>query len=263
MSTSYKLNRTCPICGKRIIDSSKTGYCNIHRPRTGKNNPFYGKHHSKETIEKSKEKLSEISKKLWQDPEYRKKVIEGATGKKRSDSFKKTQRKNALKQMEDPKQRQLRSNIMKKSWETHKIEWHVHRIPNFSKQEIQFGSMLKEALGIKGNLLRDNLKLERIDLKGHYYIPDFVFNNFIIEYDGDFWHAIGREDNEIVHNNITAKEIRDNDTKKDNTYMYYGYNIIRIASSSFKKNPNLIISQVVEILLGNKNELLTCQRITL
>ena len=51
MSITYKLNRTCPTCGIRISDKNKSGFCNKHRDRTGINNPFFGKTHSKDTKE--------------------------------------------------------------------------------------------------------------------------------------------------------------------------------------------------------------------
>lgn len=54
MSSTYKLNRVCPVCGKLLNDKNKTGYCNKHRDRTGANNSFYGKRHSKETVDKIK-----------------------------------------------------------------------------------------------------------------------------------------------------------------------------------------------------------------
>lgn len=43
MSATYRLNKLCPVCGKRLSDKNKSGYCNIHRDRTGENNPFFRK----------------------------------------------------------------------------------------------------------------------------------------------------------------------------------------------------------------------------
>ena len=88
MSLTYKLNRTCPVCGKLINDKNKSGYCNKHRDRTGANNSFFGKHHSKETVEQIKKTCAIRSHELWQNDEYRTHVIENATGLKRSDEFK-------------------------------------------------------------------------------------------------------------------------------------------------------------------------------
>ena len=71
MPTTYKLGKTCKICGKKLSDLNKSGFCNIHRDRTGANNPFFGKHHSKEILDKAKEKCRAASIKKWEDPEYR------------------------------------------------------------------------------------------------------------------------------------------------------------------------------------------------
>ena len=75
MSATYKLDKHCPICGKLLADKNKTGYCSIHRDRTGASNPFYGKTFSKETLDKIKEHCAESSKKLWENEEYRNKVV--------------------------------------------------------------------------------------------------------------------------------------------------------------------------------------------
>lgn len=49
------LHRHCKKCGKEFTSHSGkhgSGYCNSCRDRTGTNNPFYGRKHSAETIEK-------------------------------------------------------------------------------------------------------------------------------------------------------------------------------------------------------------------
>ena len=86
----------CKVCGKELNRHNKSGYCVEHLPRTGENNPFFGKTHKKETVELLKQKCAEATKKLWENDEYRKKVIDGATGIKRSDEFKETQQKNCM-----------------------------------------------------------------------------------------------------------------------------------------------------------------------
>ena len=113
MSITYKLNRTCPTCGVRISDKNKSGFCKKHLDRTGENNPFFGKTHSKETREILKIKCKEATTKMWQDEEYRNKVIQNATGLKRDEKFKETQRQNAYKQFQDKHQRDIRSERMR------------------------------------------------------------------------------------------------------------------------------------------------------
>lgn len=140
------MEKKCIICGKKLSRNNKTGYCikHIGEIRKGENNPFYGKKHNKETIENLKIKCSEASKKMWLNEEYRKKVINGATGLKRSDNFKEKQRKNALKQFEDEEQRIIRSIKMKDNWEKGIIPKSNNVPLNRSKQEINFIDLLKQ-----------------------------------------------------------------------------------------------------------------------
>ena len=125
--------------------------------------------------------------------------------------------------MKDSEQLELRKNAMKQSWKDGKLKYNPYHSPNFSKDEIRFGEMLKEELKENGKFLERGFKMERINSPKHYFIPDFKYKNYIIEFDGDFWHAHNREDNEIVHHNVTAKEIREKDELKNKTYEKYGY----------------------------------------
>lgn len=253
MSDTYKLNRICPTCGKRISDKNKSGYCNRHRDRTGSNNPFYGKTHSQETINSLKEKCKIVSTKKWEDPEYIEHVKEGLKSEKNklahtSEEFRKTQSEHAKQQMKDPEQRELRSNTMKASWENNLIEWHVHRGPNYSKDELRFGNLLREALGDNSSRLITKFKLERDDYPKHYWCPDFKYENFIIEFDGDYWHARGYDDSEIVHHNLTAKEIRKFDEMKNAAYRRAGFSVIRIWQSDFKQDELACVNHVLSII---------------
>jgi hypothetical protein len=112
----YKLNKKCVVCNNELSDKNKTGYCIKHVIRTGKNNPFYGKHHSKETIDKIKNACSISSKEHWKNDEYAKKVIKN-NSKPRKESFKKEQSKRMIEWYKNnPEQKTLRSNIMKNNW---------------------------------------------------------------------------------------------------------------------------------------------------
>lgn len=96
---------------------------------TGENNPMHGKSvfdiwvekYGREEAEARRRKSSVIHQhnttQLWEDPEYRQKVVSGATGKTRTEDFRENQRQNAIAQMADPKQREIRSEAMRRSWE--------------------------------------------------------------------------------------------------------------------------------------------------
>lgn len=254
MSYTYHLNKVCPICGVKLADKNKSGYCNKHRDRTGANNPFYGKKHSKETIDKLKASCKEASIKLWQNENYANNVKKGLKSDKNikahtSKEFRKKQSEHALQQMKDKAQLQIRSDSMKNNWETGKIAWHAHTCPNFSKDEIKFGEMLKNKLTIYSDELDTSFKIERLDLPKHYFCPDFKFRNFVIEFDGDFWHAHNRLAEDIVHHNVTAKEIWEKDELKNLTYKKAGFTVIRVWQSDFLADKEKCVSNIVKILL--------------
>jgi hypothetical protein len=103
----------CKKCGKLLTKKNrKTDYCTTHRDRTGANNPFFGKTHTKETIESNKIKASKKIKTRWKDPVYRKKVIDGIS-KPRSIAAK-INISNGVKQSykNDPQLKQKRSQVM-------------------------------------------------------------------------------------------------------------------------------------------------------
>lgn len=246
--------KTCPICGKVLSKDNKSGFCNKHRDRTGENNPFFGKRHSKETIEILKKKCKIATEELWKDDSYREKVINNATGKKRTDEFRKTQSENAKKQMKDHNQLMIRSAYMKDSWEKGKISWVENAHPNYSKAELKFGEMLSEKLGENSSFLERGVKIKVENSKQKTYLPDFKFKNFIIEYDGDFWHGRNRNSTDIVHHNKTAQEIWDRDSERDRVYENLGYKLIKVWHSDFINNKEIVINNIVKVFLSKEEE---------
>lgn len=249
MSASYKLNKKCKICGKLLLDTNKSGYCNKHRPRTGINNSFYGKHHSKETIQLLKDKCSIASEEKWKDPIYREKVITGETGKKRTEKFKENQRKAAYKQFEDFYQREIRSIKMKENWELGIIISTENPSINKSKQEKEFIKYLSSNLS--GELLLDQT-LNYIDSDGRsrWLFPDGIYNNYVIEYNGSYWHADPRlyKADDIVHHNHIASDIWDRDNHKKEIYNKLGYEVITVWSKDFLEDKNKCISEIIKII---------------
>lgn len=197
--------------------------------------------------------------KKWQDPNYAENVKSGLKSEKNllahtSEEFRQKQSLNAKKQMQNPDQLQCRSVAIKRSWEQGKLDILDHFLPNFSKTEVEFGKLLEEALGDEKDELIHHIKVERFDYPKHYYCPDFKYKNYIIEIDGDYWHARNRSDNEVVHHGLTAKEIRDTDARKTETYEANGFTVIRIWASDFKANPDSTIKAVLSKLRGVDEE---------
>jgi G:T-mismatch repair DNA endonuclease (very short patch repair protein) len=236
--TLFDLHPKCKKCGKKVSRSSKN-YCRDCVPRSGKDNPFYGKRHNKKTIETIKKKNSIRSKELWCDPVYREKVISGATGKKRSDEFKEKQRNNALKQFRDDKQRLIRSKYMKKSWEDGIITKNDNTSVNRIKAEKHIFNHLSKYYNVeRGTLYLNNT----------YYFPDIIVNDqIIIEYYGDFWHFHPlkynhRDVNDI--NNKTFDEVHHHDNNRINIFMDNGYYVFVIWEYDYKKQQDYILNQL-------------------
>lgn len=245
----------CKICGKEFSKNCKTGYCIKHLPRNGENNPFFGKTHKKDTIENMKKKCSEASKKLWENDEYRNKVISNVTGVKRSEDFKETQRNHALKQFENEEQKRLRSKIMHDNWQNGTIIFKMHESINESKEEKEFIGLI-EKLGYKISF--NSFLYEKNDRKRHLF-PDGIIEDekIIIEYNGSFWHADpsrGYKDSDIIHHGITAKEIWDRDLEKIKTYESNGYYVFTVWSDSFLMNKNKCVEKFIKFVEYVRNQ---------
>lgn len=249
---TYKLGKRCPICGKYLQDSNKSGFCNIHRPRTGENNPFYGKHHTKETLEKIKKRTSIASVEKWKDDEYRNHVISNMIGVKRSESFKETQRNNALQQFKNEEQRILRSENMKQSWLKGKITKTKHTSYNKSKQEKRLISLLSQYF----NTLSEETIEYKEGNKRKWLFPDIVIDKIIIEYNGSYWHADPEiyKSSEIIHHGKTAQDIWDEDLRKRRIYENLGYNVIYVWSKDFLINPEKYVENLSEIIYNLINK---------
>ena len=250
-------HKFCKVCGKLLYNGNKSGYCVKHLPRTGKNNPFYGKTHSKEVREVLSSKCAEATRKKWEDAEYRNRVITGATGKKRSEEFKETQRKNALKQFQDENQRKIRAEKMHESWITGKIIATEHPSYNCSKIETLFFEMLQEKLPITIKR-KEILRYKDKNGDNKYLYPDGVIEEYkiIIEFQGAFWHASPSiylpED--IVHHDYTAQFIWDRDEEKKKILESLGYVVIYAWDDDFKPNKEKYIETFIQRLYNKINE---------
>lgn len=242
----------CKICGKQLLPKNKTGYCNTHRPRCGEHNSFFGKTHSEATRKVLKEKCTSATKELWKNEEYRQKVIKNTTGKKRNDEFKEKQRQNALKQFKDPKQRQIRSEKMKESWEKGNIPISSHVFMNHSKQEELFVKILQENYNSEILLKQTLFYYDEEQKKRRWLFPDIILpsEHIIIEYQGSYWHAdpnrYGETNDFLVKENLNVAEIRKRDIRKKEIYESLGYTTIWVWGDSFMNNKEETIFNVIK-----------------
>lgn len=160
----------------------------------GKNNPFFGKKHSKKTVDRIKKscrlkaleiwkrkgyksKMSKINKRLWTDKDYRTKVIKSITGWNHSE-----------------KSKELMSNIGKLRWKNNKqyrdvivnilLNARNRTIKSPNKQELLLYKYLNVWLSKQYKFVGNG----KFNINGK--CPDFIDfkNKRIIELFGDYWH---------------------------------------------------------------------------
>jgi len=234
----YSRGHKCKTCNKPLLNKNKTGYCNSHRDRTGKNNSFFGKKHSKETIDTSKIKLATISKNLWKDDAYRAKVIK-AVSKPRRKGFKQEQSLRTKQWYKDnPEQRNIRSESMQKRWKDGNLPGH-YSIRSESRLERDFVRDLRNKTGLK--IVKKTIKGEK-----RCFFPDALDEQLriIIEFYGDFWHAnpeIYDADQIIIHN-MTAQQIWDKDEKRVTNLKNMGYDVIIVWQLDYERKKEQILN---------------------
>jgi G:T-mismatch repair DNA endonuclease (very short patch repair protein) len=221
------------------------GFCNHCRDRSGKKNPFYGKLHTKETIDRLKLSCGESSKLKWENKEYRNKVIK-STSKPRNPSFGKEQSKRVTQWYKNnPEQIDLRRESMKKSWLNGKIISNGYSCNRSKIQE----SLLKDIEKIYGQKLP--IKTLRFS-DGSYLFPDIIIEDIglIIELYGNFWHASPKRylPDDIIYRGITAKEIWNRDNKRLEKLTLLKYQVIIIWEYEYTNNKEGILRRLNELI---------------
>lgn len=188
--------------------------------------------------------FSNNTKELWKQKEYRKIVLEKSS-KPRSKNFKKEQSKRIKNWFKNnPNQKLLRSQSMKKSWREGKIPHHGLGI-NKSRGEKELLKDLKEIFPF----VQEGFCLK---IEDSWFFPDIFFkeDNLIIEYFGDYWHANPDiyENNEIVHSGKTAKEIQVQDQMRIQKFEKNGYFVEIVFQSDYNKNRELVLDRIISIL---------------
>lgn len=214
-------NSTC----KKYI-SINSHLCRSCR-QLGENNPIHNANK-----EKLKESCRRATKKLWENEEYRNKVIANSS-KPRNEKFKKEQSIRIKKWFdENPEQKKIRSKKMRDGWKNGTYFSHGNYKGNRSKAELEIYNYLKSHLcGINRNAVNDD---------NMWYLPDIRFKNIVIEYFGDYWHANPNKykSNDIVHHNLTAKEIWEHDKKRIDKLEETFAKVIIIWESDYKNRIN-------------------------
>lgn len=240
----YMKYKNCLKCGKEVSKNCHLGYCNKCRDRSGENNPFFGKTHTKKTMDKIKKKNSTAFKRLWKTKEYREKVIKGIS-KPRREGFKKEQSDRVKKWYKNnPEQKDIRSLKMKESWDNGKIEPNINSI-NESKLEKDLRKELKKLLPNR-NVRKSTLKIEK-----RWFYPDVrIDDKIIVEFYGNYWHANPKmfKKNDIVHHNLKAIDIWKNDKERIKVLKSNGFKVFIIWQDEYQNNENKCIDNLIKKL---------------
>lgn len=243
----------CKICNKLLCRGNKSGYCDKHRDRSGQNNSFYGKTHSKKTIKIIKQKCRIASTKLWQNDQYRKKVIQGVS-KPRSQQGKLNISKGVKSSYDNIQGlRQLRSKRMKKTWQSGNMILSDYNV-NKSKAQYQIAQILKNKFKDKKILLKQSIKYKKGKLN-KWLFPDILINdNIIIQYYGDYWHMnpqLHQSNDTNEKTNTLAKECWINDQQRINILKHLGYKVYIIWQNDYKNNKDQVLNNLYQYLIIN------------
>lgn len=83
------------------------------------------------------------------------------------------------------------------------------------------------------------------------YVFDFEYNNKIIEFNGDYWHANPKiYDKTFINktNGHTAKEIWKRDKDKIKYAKKHGYDVYTVWESEFRNDPEAVIKKCMDFL---------------
>lgn len=243
----YKLGKTCSRCGSPIFDKNKSGFCFtcfVKYGRLGENNPFYGKRHTKETVEKIKAVCKQTTAELWQNPEYREKVIANATGLHRSEEFKRGQsiRTKASYDKIDGL-REQRGKLFSQCWKDGRN--HIRTQKNRkSLEEMEIFRFLT-------SLGKYEISDDEVCIGGNKYLsPDIVINNkVIVEFYGDYFHAnplSHNADEFILKKGMTAQQLWEEDLKRQRLLEGAGYSVIIVWQYNYRQNKSETLHNLVK-----------------
>jgi G:T-mismatch repair DNA endonuclease (very short patch repair protein) len=233
-------HRECPECKKDIEQNAQCKSVlirNIRRScvknivclicsKTGVNNPFYGKHHSKESKKQnSKNRKGKACGKnnAMANPIYRNKI---------SNILKKKYQNGELDFLKD---------IQRKNAYINQANGKLNTTP-ISKAEKEIINTLKQSgFDIEGQFKIDNLKYDIL-------IKD---KNIIIEYNGDYWHCNPKKYKEYYFNQKKQKyayELWEQDKAKKELAEKNGYKLFIIWESDYMFQKEKTIEHIKQII---------------
>jgi len=206
-----RVRRVCEVCGKEF---------EVEKGRAEKGGGRFCSRECYVKYVKSKEckkNMSERSKRLWQHPEFREKI---------------------LLVIGSEENRKKISRAMKSKW-----------------QDSEYREKCIEGSVAKAKLKPNGLEKAFCDLLQNYFleewryvgdgkifvagfVPDFIHREekWIIEVNGDYWHSF--------------PEAKEKDKRKKEIYERCGYKVLEIWESEFKSDPMVVVRKIMEYFYG-------------
>ena len=248
----YSEGKVCRHCGKPVPNKNRLGscaHCRMTIDQRGAGNHMYGK----KLTDEQKSQCAESTRKLWTDPEYRKKVVENATGLHRGDDFRRGQSERTKASYDKIKGlRELRGDVFSQCWKDGRNHFRVRKNKK-SKEEREIFEYLKD-LG-KYVISDDEVCLD----DNKFLAPDMVINGkVIVEFYGDYFHAnpaLYKAEEYIVKKEQTARQLWDADLERQKMLEDAGYSVIIIWQNDFRHDKQATLTSLVkEIDLRLKGE---------
>lgn len=228
--TNWYTFYTCSVCDKDISFHASTKYylarnlnkkdkckkCSLELQK-GVGNPFYGKKHTQETINK---------------------ISKSKSGITTSDH------------MSRPKYREMFSKMKKELWASGKMEHVRIKMSNLMKQRIANGELKSYNRSKAEDEIIETLCGLNIKCEPNYIIESKVFDiyipqyNLLIEYNGDYWHCNPNKYKSDYINkkkSMSAEEIWEYNKRKLYLAEKNDYTCEVIWESDYKKNKNIIL----------------------
>ncbi len=105
---------------------------------------------------------------------------------------------------------------------------------------------------MQGILLSLGISFEKHFHKWHYNYDLVVFNNVIIEVQGDMWHANPKryKATDVIMGKLIAKDLWDKDARKKKVAEDNGYSIVYIWEYEIRKVSDIKLMELIRTRLG-------------
>lgn len=152
---------------------------------------------------------------------------------------------------------EVKNKVKKTMLKKYGIENYFHKNPNYSKisQELFWNIYNNLSNELKNKTYFAELNNEFASYGNEFYLYDFVISNIkiCIEFHGNNFHPqCHLNDNDIgwhaIYKNLTVKEARKYEFKKNNFLINNGYEVLIIWENDYKKNKDLILNKCLEFI---------------